>query len=119
LTPTPLNDHDHPGGACCYPIFLRAFSLRLKTLEYWRPLQPHEVLGEYHLFADDAVGQRFPFRARLHLERCSGSLHQRHCDCDYDHPVNHGDGAVLKLSCLHLRLLKAKRERAPLAKIHS
>jgi hypothetical protein len=26
---------------------------------------------------------------------------------------------VLKLNCLHLRLLRAKKERAPLAKIHS
>jgi hypothetical protein len=119
LTPTRLNDHDRPGGACCYPIFLQAFSLRPKTLECSPLLWQHEVLGGCRQFADDAVSRYFPHRACLRLVRCFGSLHQMRCDCDCARPVNHGDGAVLKLNCLHLRLLKAKKERVPLAKIHS
>jgi hypothetical protein len=80
---------------------------------------PPVVLDEYRQFADDAAGRRFPL-----LKRCLRCGYwdwkfQLRYECGYGRLANRVDDAVLSLNRLHSNPMRAKREKAPLAKIHS
>jgi hypothetical protein len=79
----------------------------------------HEALDGYRQFAGDAAGRCFPLLERSRRYGYWDWLFRLRCDCDYDRRANRVGDAVQSLNRLHLHLLRAKREKAPLAKIHS
>ena len=80
---------------------------------------PHVVLDGCRQFADDAAGRRFPLLGRCLRYGYWDWWFQLRYECGYGRLANRVDDAVLSLNRLHSNPMRAKREKAPLAKIHS